>query len=81
MKKVIGVILTLLLCYNSAFADDFDDCIYDSSGELVLGPPDVCPNTDPNGPLDGGVTFLLGAAALYGAKKLKEKRDGTNDTL
>ena len=35
--------------------------------------PDPLPD-DPGVPIDGGATLLVAAAAVYGAKKLKDKR-------
>jgi hypothetical protein len=36
--------------------------------------PDEGTDNTPPLPLDGGVSLLIGAAALYGAKKLRDKR-------
>lgn len=36
------------------------------------GPPD--PGDDPGLPIDGGASLLVGAAALYGIKKMKDKK-------
>ena len=36
-----------------------------------------CADPDEEVPLDGGSGLLIGAGALYGLKKLREKRNGT----
>lgn len=35
-------------------------------------PPD--PGTDPNAPIDGGLSLLIAAGVGYGAKKIREKK-------
>lgn len=42
---------------------------------LAQGPPD--PGDDPGTPIDGGASLLVGAAAAYGIKKVREKRKKT----
>ena len=60
MKQSIAGILLLIIC-------------------LVLlpsivhaGPPPL--DGDPGAPIDGGASLLVGAAVIYGAKKLKERK-------
>ncbi len=39
---------------------------------MAQGPAD--PGGDPSTPIDGGVSLLAGAAAVYGVKKLKDRK-------
>ncbi|MFC2188160.1 PID-CTERM protein-sorting domain-containing protein [Fulvivirgaceae bacterium LMO-SS25] len=44
-----------------------------SYGQTFGGPPSFTPDVLDN-PIDGGLSLLLGAGAVYGAKKLKDQR-------
>jgi hypothetical protein len=41
------------------------------------GPPSFLPDVQDN-PIDGGLSVLLGAGAVYGAKKLRDFRNSKN---
>ncbi|MBS1588621.1 MAG: hypothetical protein JST52_03300 [Bacteroidetes bacterium] len=44
------------------------------SGTLVYADPPDDEDPDPSGvPIDGGISLLVGAAAIYGVKKLHDK--------
>ncbi|MFZ6666415.1 PID-CTERM protein-sorting domain-containing protein [Peijinzhouia sedimentorum] len=44
-----------------------------SYAQTFGGPPSFTPDVLDN-PIDGGLSLLLGAGAVYGAKKLKDQR-------
>lgn len=63
MGNILKILVILILCSLNGFAQD--PCL----------PGEDCAATDaPSTPLDGGVSLLIGAAALYGAKKLRDKK-------
>lgn len=63
-KLIFNIMLLVFLSIMPAisYADDPDD------GEFDDEEPD-------NVPIDGGISLLVGAAAVYGAKKLKDHKD------
>ena len=71
----IGLIILLAcLSYTSSYGqgpggcvDDCDEVPIDGGGTSM--------------PLDGGVSLLLGAAAMYGVKKLRDKRNQDKENL
>lgn len=75
MKKIIAgiFIIIITLMQTAAFAQDGPpDPGNDPSVPINDGPPD--PGGDPSVPIDGGASLLVGAAALYGIKKMKDRK-------
>ena len=62
--KTFGCILTLCLLLLAAVP-------------VFSQPPD--PGEDPGVPIDGGASLLVGAAVVYGAKKVKDRRNKRQD--
>jgi hypothetical protein len=63
-KRVIGLVSTMMFISATAWAQFFGP---------PAAPPDVLDN-----PIDGGLSLLLGAGAVYGAKKLRDYRNKNN---
>lgn len=63
--KYILLTLSLILVSALTYAQSFS------------GPPSFTPDVLDN-PIDGGLSLLLGAGAVYGAKKLRNKRNRDN---
>ncbi len=45
-----------------------------SSLSLMAQDPGPDPGGDPDAPIDGGISLLVAAGAIYGAKKIKENQ-------
>lgn len=60
MKQSIAGILLLIICLVLL------------PSIVQAGPPPL--DGDPGAPIDGGASLLVGAAVIYGAKKLKERK-------
>jgi hypothetical protein len=69
MKILIKIILVMLIFMGSI------EVTYGNGFPILLQPSN--PGNDPgNGvPVDGGITALLVGGALYGVKKLKERKN------
>ena len=66
-KKFVAVIFILSLITEVVYAQPpVEPCVLDPNATGCPGDPDL--------PLDGGLSILLVAGALYGIKKLKDKR-------
>lgn len=70
MKIITQTILIVLVLFSSL--EVYSRGVFPA---LIQGPAD--PGNDPgNGvPVDGGITALLVGGAIYGAKKLKERKN------
>lgn len=68
MKIVIKTILIVLVLFSSL--EVYSKGVFPA---LIQGPAD--PGNDPGVPVDGGITALLVGGAIYGAKKLKERKN------
>ncbi len=58
LQKIVCLLVVLFFISNLAHADD----------------PGLPGGTDPDVPIDGGLSLLVAAGVGYGAKKLKERR-------
>jgi len=66
--KKIRLIIILFLAISTNPTNAQVPCLPEEEcGGSIDDPP-------PSTPIDGGVSLLLGAAAIYGAKKLRQKR-------
>jgi hypothetical protein len=71
IKKFIICSLVLFAAYSlPAFAEDDEECTQEEgTDEWYMDP--FCNGAQDDAPLDGGVTFLLGVATIYGIKTIK----------
>ena len=65
MRRILLLVILAGMSVNCALAQACPP------GDPLCDEPDNPPTT----PIDGGVSLLIGAAALYGAKKLRDRKN------
>jgi len=71
MRKIVYFLIFSSILLNApVYSQDCGDGEFD---------PNPCGDNPDAIPLDGGVSLLIGAGALYGISKLKKQKDSSNE--